>query len=353
MSVRLPPGARVCLVMMSAIGDAVHALPVVTALKRHDPTIHLTWILQRGPAMLIDGHPDVDDIILFERGRGLGAFLDIRRKLAGRTFDLVIDLQVYFKASVVTALTRAPVKLGFDRARARDLNWLVTNRRIPAHEPQHVLDQYFEFLDYLGVASAPIEWNLGPWHSEGEAQRELLSRFDRPLACLAIGSSEAAREWNPERWAALSDRLYREYGLQPVLIGGRSERELQSEAAIRAHVQETLESTLGASLREMVWLIDGAQLVVSLNSAPLHIAVALNRPVIGLMARRNPKRTGPYRFQELMVDAYGAPGEDYPISLEVRPGTLDEVTVDQVMEKVALWHARYGRDTASDPASHD
>src|SRR5690554_1518780 len=131
MSDRLPRGARVCLVMMSAIGDAVHALPVVTALKRHDPTIHLTWILQRGPAMLVEGHPDVDEIVRFERKRGLGAFVDIRRKLAGRSFDLVIDLQVYLKASVVTAFTRAPVKLGFDRARARDLNWLFTNRRIP------------------------------------------------------------------------------------------------------------------------------------------------------------------------------------------------------------------------------
>lgn len=339
--------------MMSAIGDSVHALPVVTALKRHDPTIHLTWILQRGPAMLIEGHPDVDEIVLFERKRGLGAFLDIRRKLAGRSFDLVIDLQVYFKASVVTALVRAPVKLGFDRARARDLNWLFTNQRIPAHEPQHVLDQYFEFLDYLGVDPYPIQWNLGPWPHEREAQRELLSNYDRPFACLAVGSSEAAREWSPDRWADLSDRLYRKWGLQPVLIGGRSERELQAEAAIREHAREPLESTLGSSLREMVWLIDGSQLVVALNSAPLHIAVALDRPVIGLLARRNPKRTGPYRFRELMVDAYGAPGEDYPISLEVRTAGLEAVTVDQVEEKVKLWHATYGSGADPEPVTNE
>src|SRR5690606_29897104 len=122
MTALLPPSARACLVMMSAIGDAVHALPVITALKRPDPSLHLTWILQPGPAALMRGHADVDEMLIFERRRGPGAFLDIRRKLAGKSFDLVIDLQVYFKASVVTALASAPIKLGFDRARARDLN---------------------------------------------------------------------------------------------------------------------------------------------------------------------------------------------------------------------------------------
>lgn len=343
MPVRLQPGARICLVMMSAIGDAVHALPVVTALKRHDPSLHLTWILQPGPARLVGGHPDVDEIVLFERSRGMGAYTDIRRKLAGRHFDLVLDLQVYFKASVVTALARAPVKLGFDRARARDMNWLVTTDRIPAHPPQHVQDQYFEFLEYLGVDPQPVEWGLGPWPHEREAQQALLSRYDRPLACLAVGSSEASREWDPIRWAALSDALSRDFGLQPVIVGGRSERELETEARIREHTREPLHSTLGASLREMVWLMDGSELVVSLNSAPLHIAVALGRPVIGLMAHRNPRRTGPYRFRELMVDAYGRPGEDYGVTLETRPGGLDRVSVDDVLEKVRLWEARYRR----------
>ena len=343
MSLRLEPGARVCLVMMSAIGDAVHALPVVTALKRHDPGLHLTWILQPGPARLVGGHPDVDEVVLFERSRGPRAYTDIRRKLAPHRFDLLIDLQVYFKASVVTALAKAPVKLGFDRARARDLNFLVTTHRIPPHPPQHVQDQYFEFLHYLGVDPEPVEWRLGPWPSEREDQRALLQRYTRPLACLAIGSSEASREWDPARWAALSDALFRDFGLQPVLIGGRSDRELETERRIRQHTTEPLESTLGASLREMVWLMDGAELVVSLNSAPLHIAVALDRPVIGLMAHRNPKRTGPYRYQELMVDAYGAPGEEYGVTHETRPGGLDRVGVEEVLEKVRLWQQRYRR----------
>ena len=123
---RPPPAAggaialdRVCVVMMSAIGDAVHVLPVVTALKRRRPGCRITWVLQPGPASLVRGHPAVDEIVTFDKARGWRALLDVRRALAGRRFDLVLDLQVYIKAGLVTALARAPMKLGFDRARAR------------------------------------------------------------------------------------------------------------------------------------------------------------------------------------------------------------------------------------------
>src|SRR5579859_1836273 len=179
---------RSCCVMMSAVGDAVHVLPVINALKRHDSAAHITWILQPGPATLVRGHPAVDEILLFERSRGLRAFSAIRETLASRRFDLVINLQVYFKAGIVTAFTRAPVKLGFDRARARDFNWLFTTDRIPAHPIQHVQDQYFEFLATLGVNPEPVVWNLGPWPDERPTQTEFFKRFDRPAVSLVVGT---------------------------------------------------------------------------------------------------------------------------------------------------------------------
>src|SRR4029078_1952354 len=134
--------ASICIVMMSAVGDAVHVLPVINAIKRHKPTAHITWVLQPGPASLVRGNAAVDDIVIFRRDHGWRAFLDARRELSHRKFDLLIDFQVYFKAGIVTALSAAPLRLGFDRNRARDLNWLFTNRRIPARPVQHVQDQY-------------------------------------------------------------------------------------------------------------------------------------------------------------------------------------------------------------------
>lgn len=338
----IPRGARIGIVMMSAIGDAVHVLPVVTALHRHDPSCRITWVLEPGAASLVRGHPSVDEIVLFDKRRGLGALVDVRAALATRPFDVLIDLQVYFKASLVTALARAPVKIGFDRRRARDLNWLFTNRRIPPHEPQHVQDQYFEFLAALGVDAEPVVWNLGPWAHERAAQAAMLARYERPIATLIIGSSHPEKEWLAERWAALADALSEEYGLTPVLAGGRSEREYATEHAILHTARCTVASTVGVPLRELVALIDGSALVISLDTAPLHMAVALDRPVISLMGYNNPKRVGPYRkFHDLLVDAYGEPGEDYPVSLEHRRGRMHRIEVSDVLEKVGLWDERY------------
>ncbi|MEW5930129.1 MAG: glycosyltransferase family 9 protein [Gemmatimonadota bacterium] len=342
MSLVLPPSPRICLVMMSAVGDAVHALAVVTALKRHDPTCHLTWILQPGPASLVRGHPAVDEIVPFERSGGWRAFGALRRRMAGRRFDLVIDLQVYFKASVVTALLDAPVKLGFDRARARDLNWLVTTHRIPPHPPQHVQDQYFEFLDHLGVPSQPVEWGLGPWEHERAEQREFLASLDRPAATLVIGASDPRKEWLPERWAELCDVLADRFGLRPVLAGGRSPRELETARRIRELARTEVASTLGIPFRELVGVLDASALVVSLDTGPMHIAVALGVPTISLVGYTNPRRVGPYRrFHDLLVDAYGDPGEDYPVSTLKRPGRTERITVADVVARVETWERRY------------
>jgi heptosyltransferase I len=334
---------RICIVMMSAVGDAVHVLPVLNALKRHAPTCRITWILQPGPASLVRGHQAVDEIITFDRSAGWRAFADIRRQLATRAFDLVINLQVYFKAGVITSFTRAPVKLGFDRARARDFNWLFTTHRIPARRVgQHVQDQYFEFLEALGVRHEPVAWDLGPWTNELEWRDEFFATFDRPVAAIVVATSKPEKDWLPNRWAQVVDVLYEEYGLQPVLVGGRSLRELAAERAIVATARHRPVSALGSGLRNLVGILSGSALVLSPDTGPLHMAVALERPVISLMGYTNPKRTGPYRrYHDLIVDAYGNPGEDYPVSMENRLGRVERITVEQVREKLEVWNSTY------------
>ncbi|HVE77785.1 MAG TPA: glycosyltransferase family 9 protein [Gemmatimonadaceae bacterium] len=337
-----PAGKHVGIVMMSAVGDAVHVLPVVNALKRHDTTTRITWVLQPGPATLVREHPAVDDIILFDRSTGLRAFGDVRRAMATRPFDVVIALQVYFKAGLVTSFARAPVKLGFDRARARDLNWLFTTHRIAARPGQHVQDQYFEFLAALGVPHEPVVWNLGPYPHERAWQTEFFGRMDRPAAAIVVATSKPEKDWVPERWAEVADALYADYGLQPVLVGGRSERELRAERIILQRARRRPISALGSGLRRLVSILDGSALVLAPDTGPLHMAVALERPVVSLMGYTNPKRTGPYRrFHDLVVDAYGDPGEDYPLSAEWRPGRMARISVADVLAKVDVWRERY------------
>jgi heptosyltransferase I len=336
------PLRNVGIVMMSAVGDAVHVLPLLTALKRHSPDAKVTWVLQPGAATLVRGHWAVDEIIEFDRSRGWRAYPAVRAALAHKSFDVVLALQVYFKAGIVTSFTHSPIKLGFDRARARDLNWLFTTHRLPARDGQHVQDQYFEFLEALGIPHEPVTWDLGPWPHERQWQSEFLSKYDRPIAPIVVATSKPEKDWMPERWAEVSDVLYGDFGLQPVLVGGRSARELAAERVILDRAKVPVSSALGSGLRNLVGILDGAALVLSPDTGPLHMTVALNRPVISLMGYTNPKRVGPYRrFHDLLIDAYGDPGEDYPLSMESRPGRMPRISVQDVLDKVQVWKTRY------------
>jgi len=329
-------------VMMSAVGDAVHVLPVINAIKRHHPAALVTWVLQPGPASLVRGHPAVDDIVIFERGQGWRAFADVRRELTERRFDLLLDLQVYFKAGLVTALSGAPLRLGFDRARARDFNWLFTNRRIPVNPVQHVQDQYFEFLAELGVSTDPIEWKLGPWENEREWQRDWVTRVGRPYAAIVVGTSKPDKDWIPERWAAVCDLLENEYGLRAVLVGGESARERDAAERIVSAARQPPLVALGSGLRRLVSILDEASVVLAPDTGPLHMSVALDRPVISLIGYSDPRRTGPYRkFQDLVVDAYHEPGETTPVSMETRSGRMKRIEVADVARRLEVWAERY------------
>ncbi len=333
---------RIGIVMMSAVGDAVHVMPLIHALKAHAPTSVITWVLQPGPATLVRGHPLVDEIVLFDRAQGWREFLAIRRTLSSRSFDVVLALQVYFKAGLVTAFTRSPVKLGFDRARARDMNALFTTHRIAPHDGQHVQDQYFEFLDALCVAHGAPSWTLGPWNDEERRwQREFLAQFDRPIAPIVVATSKAEKDWMPERWARVCHLLWNEFGLQPVLVGGQSVRERAAEQVILRDAPMAY-SALGSGLRRLSAILDGAAVALSPDTGPLHLAVALRTPVIGLMGYTNPKRSGPYDFsRDLLIDAYGDPGEDYPLDMSYRPHRMARITVDDVHAMLVRWRARY------------
>jgi heptosyltransferase I len=346
MTARKPP-SEICVVMLSALGDAVHVLPVMNALKRAWPASRITWVVQPVPYLLVHDHPAVDRFIVFRRRKGLGAwrsFRDARQRLRERRFDLLLSLQVYGKAGVLTALAPADVKLGFDRARARDLNWLVTSERIAPHPVQHVQDQYFEFLHHLGIDPEPVEWRIPIHDDERAAQRAFFDGLDRPACAIVVGTSKPAKNWAPERYVRLVDALEADFGMTPVLVGGPSAIEREVADAILAGTRATVVDMLGDDLRRLVWLLDGAPLVISPDTGPLHLARALDSPVVGLYGYTNPKRYGPYRkYEELVVDGYARyPGEEYPASMKYRPEGMSRVRVEDVLEKVALARDRYG-----------
>lgn len=346
----IPPANRIGIVMLSALGDTVHVLPVVTAIKRHAPATHITWILQPGPALLVEGHPAVDEIVRFDRRKGWRGFLAVRRELVRRPpFDLVLALQPYFKAGIITALLRAPVKLGFDVARARDLNWLFTTRRIPARPQRHIQDQFFEFLDAIAVPHGEPEWGLAPTDAERARARALVAEAgDAPLVGFVVATSKPPKNWMPERHGQLATRLHLELGARCVLLGDTSLIEQAAAAAIQAATTAHPLDALGAGLRTTLALLERCDVVVSPDTGPFHMCVAMNVPAVGLFGYTNPKRVGPYRrFHDLLIDAYGDPGEDYPVNMRYRPGRMERITVDTVMEKIRLALERYPRRSRS------
>lgn len=327
---------RVAVVMMSTVGNAVHTLPVVGSIKAHRPEARITWIMQPGSPALVQGHPAVDEIVVLDRRRGMAGFVELRRALSGHRFDVALNLQAYFKAGVATRLTRAPVRVGYDRARARDLTWLFSTHRLPPRPRGHVQDEFLEFLHFLGVP-VRMEWGLQPTADEAARYAPLLPDAAGPTVAMVVGTTKPEKEWAAERYAALADRIAGELGGRTVLVGGRSDREQAAAAAIRAAASHPPLDLREWDLRRLAYLLTRADVLVSPDTGPLHMGVALQTPTVALMGHTNPKRYGPYRrYQELLVDAFGEPGEDYPVDAPNRAGRMGRITVDQVMEKVEL-----------------
>lgn len=340
-----PPPREICIVMLSAIGDAVHVLPVANALKRTWPACRITWVVQPAARALVAGHPAIDELVVFHRRRGIGAWRglrDIATELRPRRFDLLLGLQVYLKAGLITAMAHARVKLGFDLRRARDAQWLFTNARIPARAPQHVQDQYFEFLQYLGIDPEPVTWGLELTDAEREDQAAFFGGLAAPACALVVGTSRPEKNWTVDGYVQLAEQIEARHGLRPVLVGGPSPGERRIADEILARARGRVVDALADDVRRLVWLLDGSALVVTPDTGPLHIARALETPVVSLFGRTNPKRSGPYRaYGELVVDGYAEyEGEEYPISAMARDG-MSRVGVQAVLAKVDLAMAKY------------
>lgn len=340
-----PPPREICIVMLSAIGDAVHVLPVANALKRAWPECRITWVIQQVPWLMVKDHPAIDDFVVFRRRRGLQGwvgFHDLMLEMRDRRFDLLLGLQVYFKAGLITALTPARVKLGFDRVRARDAQWLFTNERIPARGQRHVQDQYFEFLEHLGVDPEPVVWDIRFSDEERAAQRDFFDGLDRPVCSVVVGTSKLEKNWTAEGYARVLETVESEHGLRPVLVGGPSPIERAIADEVLTRTDATVLDELGDDLRRLMWIVDGSALLLSPDTGPLHIGRALGTPVVSLFGYTNPKRSGPYRaYEDLIVDGYAEhPGESYPIMPVYRDG-MKRICVEHVLDKVALAMDRY------------
>jgi heptosyltransferase I len=347
---------RICLVLQSGIGDVVHGLPLVNALKRDDPGCRISWIVQRAPAPLLFHHPAVDDIILFDRRRGWREVRELWRQLRSRAFDVVLNCGIYFKSAVPTLLARAPHKIGFGPDRAFDLVWLSATQTVDPRSPRHRQDMYLELVEFLGIDPNPLEWRITLTEDERARQAEFFTTLSaKRVVGLVTTSAMASKNWPVDRFAELATALQRDYGLGVILLGGPGAKEQERARRILEASETRPVWALGPDLRWLVSLLAACDLAIAPDTGPLHIARALRTPVIGLYGHTNPRLSGPYRaFEDLVVDRYNydAPGMPYTGPVESlhparpgdRPGRMQHIRVVDVIEKVELALRRYIRD---------
>jgi heptosyltransferase I len=338
----IEPPRNICLIRLSAIGDTCHVVPVIRSLQRAWPGCRITWIIGRLEAKLMSLLPEIE-LLTVDKNHFGAEVLRLRSALRGRRFDLLLHMQVSLRASLLSALVHSPVKLGFDRARARELQWLFTNRRIAPRRKQHVLDSFFGFVDAVGIADRRLEWNL-PLPPEAVAYAERVIPDARPTLLISPCSSHELRNWRPEFYAQVADHAARRWHMRVILCGGPSRTEREMGDRIAALAGQPLIDQIGRdTLVQMTALLRAATVLLTPDSGPAHMAAMVNTPVIGLYAPTNPARSGPYFSREWCVNRFpeaarvfmGREPEELPWWVKIeKPGVMDLIRPEQVIERL-------------------
>lgn len=297
------PPQTVCLLRLSAIGDTCHVVPLLRALQRAWPDTRFTWVIGRIESRLLSLLPDVEFITVDKRA-GLAGLRALRGHLRGRRFDALLDLQVSVRASLVAACIPARIRLGFDRARAREGQWLVTNARIAPREREHVQDSFMGFARWFGIEPGTPRWDI-PLPADAVEYAERLIPASNTLV-ISPCSSHRLRNWRPERYAAVADHAVERHGMRVILTGGPAPLEREMADAIVAAARVPIVDQVGKdTLPQLLALLARASVLLTPDSGPAHMATMVDTPVIGLYAATNPARSGPWRSRQWCVDAYG------------------------------------------------
>ncbi|TVP52321.1 MAG: lipopolysaccharide heptosyltransferase family protein [Halomonadaceae bacterium] len=293
----------VCILRLSAIGDITHVIPVVLSLQAQQPAVRITWIIGKLEARLIGDLPGVE-FIIFDKKAGLNGYRQLWQQLRGRRFDVLLHMQVALRANLAAALVRAKVRVGYDRARSKDLHSLFINRRIAPQPQQHVRDCLASFLVPLGLEPAQPQWQIPVAEADHDLARQHLDAH-RLNIVFSPCASHPLRNWLPARYGALADYAISEYNARVVFVGSPAPAEKAFVADIESHMKQQALNLVGQdTLKQLTCLLAAADLVVAPDTGPAHMASAMGTEVLGLYAGSNPYRSGPYLSLQWCVNRY-------------------------------------------------
>jgi len=291
---------RIAILKPSALGDIVHALPVLSALRDRWPQAHIAWVVNRGFAGLLDGHPDLNEIIPFDRAAFRGGPLAGVRYAVGflqsvraKRFDLVVDLQGLARTGLMAALAGAAVRVGFAQAREGS-RWAYTHRvEVPDAETIHAVDRYRRVVQFLGADVAPQRWIVPVNAGEVEAVQALLAPYPRPWVAVAAGAKWRTKRWPPEHFAEVLNRMKAKRGGTAVLVGA-AEDEAISNAIAERFTGATLDLTGRTSLPRLAAVLKTCDVMLANDTGPLHLAAALGTPCVAPYTCTRIAKHGPY-----------------------------------------------------------
>lgn len=297
---------RILIIKPSSLGDIVHALPVLAAVRRSYPSAHIAWLVGANFEALLRSHPLIDETIPFDRAhygkmwRSWRAFADfwrLVRDLRRRKFDLVIDLQGLIRSGLMAYFSGARQRVGF--AAAREFAWLFYSRRVRIPSSvKHAVEHNLHLAREVGLTIEPVDFPLAITDAERDRARQLLESAadNRPvprITAIVIGARWSSKIWPADRFTELIDRLHLEGEVRCVLLGAPSDRTISDEIIKRAG-RPPLDLVGRTNLRELTALLELAERVICLDSGPMHIAAALGKPVVAIFGPTNAAKTGPY-----------------------------------------------------------
>ncbi|QBY06146.1 lipopolysaccharide heptosyltransferase family protein [Thalassotalea sp. HSM 43] len=291
-----------CILRLSAIGDVCHAVAMVQQIQKQYPQTKITWVIGKVEHMLLKGLPGVE-FVVFDKSLGWQGYMQLRQHMKGRDFDVLLHMQVALRASIASLFIPAKVKVGFDKQRAKEGQWLFTNKKIAPQAEPHVLDGFMNFAKAIGVNIDAPSWLMPFGQQERDWAHDNIEQ-SKLYCVISAAASKAERNWHAKGYAEVAEHLTAK-GYQVVLCGGPAQLEVNLANDIEKHANCALTNLVGkTNLKQMLAVLESAKLVIAPDTGPAHMATTVSTPVVGLYAHSNPQRTGPYKSLDFVVSVY-------------------------------------------------
>lgn len=313
---------KILIVKLGALGDVINTLPLALVLKQQIPDCHIDWVVEPLSFPVVSSHKAVNKAILFQRSAS--SALSVIRTIRNTRYDMVLDLQRILKSALFTLASRTGRRIGFDRERCKEMTDRFPFERIQPKDPlAHMLDQYLEFAMHLGLTPGLPAWNI-------PRTPDLPEGMPAQYVVLNIGATKPANLWAPKRFNELAEKIRARIHL-PCIITGGPEDKIRAKQILDSGVPDIMDLTGATTIAQLIEVIGHARAVVSCDTGPMHLAAALDKPLVALFGPSDPRRTGPYQGQVIQGHAACAPCNQKHCPA---PDCMDSISADMVMAEL-------------------